>query len=81
MMHAVDKLMHTIDVGLDTVFEDSSPAISIKLHSETGLLFVKGREDKVEFVTQIIRELEKNNAPSAAMRQLIGKCIWRTWWR
>ncbi len=56
------KLMETIENGLQAVFDDQSRGtITVNIHPETGLLFLQGREDKVEFVKNIISELEKNN--------------------
>ena len=54
-------LQQTIEAGLSTVFDkNDGPAVVVQLHRETGLLFVKGRGDQVQFVLQIIEQLSKN---------------------
>lgn len=56
-----EKLQQTIEAGLSTVFDKKDgPIVVVKLHQETGLLFVKGRGDQVQFVLEIINQLSQN---------------------
>lgn len=59
LLQMVDKesLLSAIEIGLE--MQGSGSAVTMKLHEETGLLFVKGPETSVEVVHQVIHELAK----------------------
>ncbi len=59
---AAEALQATIETGLSTVFADNDgPAVVVKLHEPTGLLFVKGPTQRVRFVLEIIEQLAQNS--------------------
>ena len=60
--NAAKQLQSTIESGLSTVFsEHDGPAVVVKLHEPTSLLFVKGPVDRVTFVLEIIDQLSQNS--------------------
>ena len=62
--NAAKDLESTIEMGLATVFENNEgPAVVVKLHEPTGLLFIKGPGHRVQFVLKIIEQLSQNSDP------------------
>lgn len=59
LLEVVDQtaLLSAVEIGLE--MQGSGSAVTMKLHEETGLLFVKGPESSVNLVHQVIDELEK----------------------
>ena len=52
------SLLSAVEIGLE--MQGSGSNVTMKLHHETGLLFVKGPESSVELVHQVISELESS---------------------
>ncbi len=53
---AQDKLLSAIEAG-QQMLANSSNTLKIKLHEQTGLLFVKGSPEQTDLVKQIVGEL------------------------
>ncbi len=65
-----ESLLSAIEIGLQMLGD--SGGIELKLHEETGLLFVKGVEQKTELVRRIIEQLYVANAPVLQGRGMSG---------
>ena len=68
--NAAKNLEATINMGLLTVFDgNEGPAVVVKLHEPTGLLFIKGPGQRVQFVLKIIEQLSQNANPVLKMTE------------
>lgn len=56
---AKEDLLSAIEIGMQ--MQGNVDAIELKLHEQTGLLFVKGTQDNNQLVSQIVAELNKAN--------------------
>ena len=65
-----ESLLSAIEIGLQMLGD--AGGIELKLHEETGLLFVKGVEQKTELVRRIIEQLYVANAPGLQGRGMSG---------
>ena len=54
-------LQETIQTGLDTVFEQVlEETVVVRLHESSGLLFIRGPMERVDFVLEIVDQLSQN---------------------
>ncbi len=56
---ARDQLTVAIKEGLAATFPTDAPRVTLKFHNLSGLLFLNGSPEQIEFIRQIISELEK----------------------
>lgn len=60
------SLLSAVEIGLE--MQGSGSNVTMKLHQETGLLFVKGPKSSVQLVHQVINELESSAFSGAGGR-------------